>query len=130
MSQFGKQFHLRSDRVLRGSGKRVKKARDKKRYEIGSYFTSTRLSQEEKRRVDRTRGGNEKIRLLYAKYANVITKNGYKKVAIKGVIESKDNRNFARLNIITKGSLIDTELGKAIVTSRPGQDGVINAKLV
>ena len=32
--------------------------------------------------------------------------------------------------IITKGALIETELGKAIVTSRPGQDGVVNALLV
>ncbi|HID05027.1 MAG TPA: hypothetical protein EYP20_04390, partial [Aigarchaeota archaeon] len=31
---------------------------------------------------------------------------------------------------ITKGTIIETELGKAVVTSRPGQDGVINAILL
>ena len=33
-------------------------------------------------------------------------------------------------NIITKGSVIQTEKGKAQVTSRPGQHGVVSAVLV
>ncbi|MEK6848627.1 MAG: 30S ribosomal protein S8e, partial [Nanoarchaeota archaeon] len=40
------------------------------------------------------------------------------------------NRHFIRRNIMTKGSVIDTELGKARITSRPGQDGVVNAVLI
>jgi len=31
---------------------------------------------------------------------------------------------------MTKGSVIDTEFGKAVITSRPGQDGVVNAVIV
>jgi len=46
------------------------------------------------------------------------------------VLESKDNRNFARLNIITKGSVIETEAGKAVVINRPGREGSINARLI
>jgi small subunit ribosomal protein S8e len=60
----------------------------------------------------------------------LLVDGSYKKVKIKGVIESRDNRNFARLSIITKGTVIDTELGKAIVTNRPGKEGFINAELV
>lgn len=71
-----------------------------------------------------------KKRLKRIDVANVLTKAGYKKVKITGVLESKDNRNFARLGIITKGSVIQTELGKAIVTNRPGREGFVNAKLV
>ncbi|RLF79472.1 30S ribosomal protein S8e, partial [Thermococci archaeon] len=40
------------------------------------------------------------------------------------------NRQYVRRNIITKGAIIQTEIGKAIVTSRPGQDGVVNAVLI
>ena len=40
------------------------------------------------------------------------------------------NRNYVRRNIITKGAIIQTTLGKAKVTNRPGQDGSINAVLV
>ena len=46
------------------------------------------------------------------------------------MLESKDNRNFARQNIITKGTIINTDMGKAVVTNRPGRDGAVTAKLV
>jgi small subunit ribosomal protein S8e len=63
-------------------------------------------------------------------FANVLTKSGYKKAKITGVVESKDNRNFARQNIITKGATIITELGNAVVLNRPGREGSVNAKLI
>jgi small subunit ribosomal protein S8e len=34
------------------------------------------------------------------------------------------------MNIITKGAVIETDAGKARVTSRPGQHGVVNAVLL
>ena len=40
------------------------------------------------------------------------------------------NRNYVRRNIITKGAVVQTTLGKAKVTNRPGQDGSINAILL
>ena len=59
----------------------------------------------------------------------MITKEGAKKAKIISVAENKASRHFLRRNIITKGAVIETELGKAKVTSRPGQHGVINAVL-
>jgi len=38
--------------------------------------------------------------------------------------------DFVRRKIITKGAIIKTELGLAKVTSRPSQDGVVNAVLI
>ena len=35
-----------------------------------------------------------------------------------------------RRNIINKGAIIDTGLGKAKVTSRPGQTGIVSAILL
>jgi small subunit ribosomal protein S8e len=130
MSQFGSQIHSQSARKLSGSGKIKIKNRDKRRHEMGGYFVATKLGQEDERKMVRGRGGNRKRKLAYASFANLLTKSGYKKVKIKSIMESKDNRNFARLNIITKGSVIETELGKAVVTNRPGKEGSINAKLV
>ena len=52
------------------------------------------------------------------------------KVKIKTIIENQANRNFVRRNIMNKGAIIDTEIGKAKITSRPGQDGTVNAILV
>ncbi len=130
MSQFGSQFHGKSKRKLNGSGKKKLKNHDKKRHEMGGYFTATKLGEKDKIKHTRSRGGNQKSRLQYAAYANLLVKGKYKKVKIKSIAESKDNRNFARLNIITKGSIIDTEEGKALVINRPGREGHINARKV
>jgi small subunit ribosomal protein S8e len=35
-----------------------------------------------------------------------------------------------RRNIITRGAVVETKLGRARITSRPGQHGVANAVLV
>ena len=43
------------------------------------------------------------------------------------VRKNASNPNYVRRNIITKGAVIDTDAGRARVTSRPGQDGQVNA---
>jgi len=40
------------------------------------------------------------------------------------------NKHYIRRNIMTKGTIVRTNLGLVRVTSRPGQDGVINAVLL
>ena len=127
----GIQMHRKSNTKMSGNGKKKIVARDRNRSEIGNYFSATKLGGEKNVKVFmRRRGGNAGTRLKRAALANVLTKDGYKKVKITGVLESKDNRNFARQNIITKGAVIVTELGNATVTNRPGREGSINAKLL
>jgi len=46
------------------------------------------------------------------------------------VVRNPANVDYQRRGVITKGAIVDTELGQARVTSRPGQHGVINAILV
>ena len=134
MSQFGSQIHKRPGRKTSGNGKLKIKSRDKKRHEMGGYFVATKLSTgadaKNVTKVARTRGGTRKSKLKNAAFANILTKSGYKKARITGVAESRDNRNFARLNIITKGTLIDTDAGRAMVINRPGRDGCVNARLL
>ncbi|WP_457742139.1 30S ribosomal protein S8e [Thermococcus sp.] len=113
------------------SGGRIVLARKKRKRELGREPANTRVAEErEKRKIIRTYGGNRKVRLVEALYANVFENGKGKKVKIIGVVENPANRQYARRNIITKGAIIETELGKAIVTSRPGQDGVVNAVLL
>ncbi|MGC8538662.1 MAG: 30S ribosomal protein S8e [Candidatus Micrarchaeia archaeon] len=130
MSQFGVQIHKKTDRKLSGNGKLKLKSRDKKRHEVGGYFSATRLGKENATVDRRVRGGAVRKRLKYALYANLITKDGFKKVKINAILESPDNRNFARLNIMTKGTVIDTEAGKAKIINRPGREGNVVAKLL
>ncbi len=113
------------------SGGRIILARKKRKYELGREPTFTKVAEEsEKRKIIRTRGGNMKVRLVEALYANVFENGKGRKVKIERVLENPSNRQYARRDIITKGAIIETEAGKAIVTSRPGQHGVVNAVLL
>ncbi len=113
-------------------GRKRRHQKVKRKYWMGRYPTLTRLSASEIRERIRVRGGNYKVRLKKAAYANVVdpSTREVKKVRILRVVETPANPHFARGNIITKGTIIETEIGIARVTSRPGQDGVINAVLV
>lgn len=114
------------------TGGKKRPHRKNRKYELGRFPTNTRLSNAEEREAIRVRGGNKKIRLKEVLYANVLDKKTKvsKKVKIKAIIETPANRDFARRGIIVKGTIIDTEIGRALVTSRPGQDGVVNAVLI
>jgi small subunit ribosomal protein S8e len=46
------------------------------------------------------------------------------------VLENSANRNYVQRNFLNKGAIVQTELGAARVTSRPGQDGVVNVVLL
>ena len=52
------------------------------------------------------------------------------KTQILNVIENAANPHLVRRNIITKGAIVETKLGKVKVTSRPGQEGMISGMLV
>lgn len=111
------------------TGKLLRSYRKKRKRELGRVFIETKIGPE-KKKIQRTYGGNKKVKLQRTEYANVVTQEGTKKTKIISVLENNANRHYVRRNIITKGALIETELGKAKVTSRPGQHGVINAVLV
>ena len=114
------------------SGAKYKKPHKKKKYALGRQPTMTKIDDEDARVKIRVRGGNGKSRLLRVKTANVFDpkKKKHSKTEIIQVLENPANRHYVRRNIITKGTVIKTKAGKAKVTSRPGQDGVVNAVLV
>ena len=110
------------------SGGMCRKARKKKKYELPGKVVYTTLGKEKRKQL-RVMGGNLKTILLSADKANVIDKSGKAKVVkIKAITQVPANRYLK--GILFKGSIIDTELGKARITSRPSQDGVVNAVLI
>ena len=105
--------------------------RGKKRFEIGRELQDAKVGGTTKKTA-RARGGGRKNRLLRAEFVSITDPKSGKSSSSKiiAVVENRANPNYVRQNIITKGSIIETEKGKAKVTSRPGQHGVVNAVLV
>ena len=118
-------------RKRKRTGGRKRAYRVKRNYEKGGFPAETTLG-ETKRRNSRGYGGNIKTRLLNDKYACVTDPKSGKteKTEILRVVKNKANVDYDRRGVITKGAEIETNLGVARVTSRPGGDGVINAVLI
>ncbi len=116
-------------RKLTGGRKRV--YRVKRKFEEGSFPAETILG-DPKRRSSRGQGGQIKIRALSDKYASVTNpKSGRtEKAEVLRVVRNRANVDYNRRGVITKGAEVETSLGLARVTSRPGSDGIINAVLI
>ncbi|MGB1818168.1 MAG: 30S ribosomal protein S8e [Candidatus Poseidoniaceae archaeon] len=86
---------------------------------------------EPKRKIYRKTGGNTMVRVLMENRVSVNdAKTGKTKLAkITNVIENNANPNYVRRNVLTKGAVIETDVGLVKITSRPGHDGVINGIL-
>jgi len=119
--------HGRSLRMRTGGRRRPK--RDRRKHELGSEPTETQVGETKLRTVD-TRGGQTKVRAIRSNVASVASDGGVVAAEITDVAENPADPNYARRNIITRGAIIETDEGKAKVTSRPGQDGQINAVLL
>lgn len=108
-------------------------SKEKKRHELGSPPTETSLgTKADSKKATRTFGGNLKVRLDEAAFVNITNPRdrSTKKVKLLKVKNNPSNVDYARRGVITKGAIIETELGDARVTSRPGQDGMLNAILL
>jgi small subunit ribosomal protein S8e len=123
------KWHLRSRRTLTGG--RLRKNRKKKKYERGSEFLETKIGKR-KVKVKKTKGGDFKLKLLSVERINVADPetNKIKRVKLISVEKNPANPHFVRRNILTKGAIVKTEMGSAKITSKPGQDGIVNAVLL
>jgi len=113
------------------TGARYVASRGKRQYETGRLPTMTKLGERKVREV-RNRGGSSKTIMIAADTINLLDPKTKKcvKAKVKNVIENPANRHFVRRNIMTKGTIVETDKGKARITNRPGQEGTINAVLV
>ncbi|MDM7933802.1 MAG: 30S ribosomal protein S8e [Methanothrix sp.] len=113
------------------SGGKLIPARGKRKHEIGREQSDTTIAPVRTRKVEGL-GGKTKMRMLRGDVANVTDpKTGRSRVVkIETVKDNRANLHYMRRNILTKGAVIKTEIGDAVITNRPGQDGAINAVLV
>jgi small subunit ribosomal protein S8e len=113
------------------TGGRLISNKGKRRFEIGTEKQFTKIGIQSLKKY-RTAGGGLKVRMLSAEYANVVDKkkNTVTKTKILGVKTNPADPNYVQRSLINKGATIKTDLGDAIITSRPGQDGAVNAVLL
>jgi small subunit ribosomal protein S8e len=111
------------------TGGRRRPASDKKKHQLGTESTETQVGDARFKTVD-ARGGTRKVRATAPDTASVAAGGEVVAATIENVAENPSNPNYARRNIITKGAVIETSEGRARVTSRPGQDGQVNAVLL
>ena len=114
------------------SGGRLKHYRGKRRTEISSENQFAYLGDEDHRKNYRKRAGSQTGRLLSVHEINVNDPKEGKTVraTINGVIENDADPNYVRRNIVTKGAVVDTDVGRGRVTSRPGMHGVVSGVLL
>lgn len=115
----------------KNTGGMITLSRKKKLKELGSKPTFTQIGKE-KIFSYKTKSSSIKVRVVQAEFANVLdpaTKTT-KKAKIIDIVENSANQHYIRRKVINKGAIIKTDLGDARITSRPSQDGVVNAVLV
>jgi len=115
----------------KNTGGRYRPFRKKKAYEIAPESQFAVVREESHMKIYRTRGNNMKGRMMTVSFANVYDPKTGKaqKSRILTVKSNPANHNYVQRNILTKGAVVQTEIGLARVTSRPGQDAVVNAVL-
>jgi len=109
------------------TGGRSKPSRGRRAYEKDGYAIEPLVGPMARRPIHR-RGGLVTAGVTFADFANVSDSKGKAtKSKILRVKKSPANRDYERRGVITRGAVIETEAGEAIVTSRPTADGVVNA---
>ncbi|MEM2916655.1 MAG: 30S ribosomal protein S8e [Candidatus Woesearchaeota archaeon] len=115
------------------SGGRQTVNRGKRRFEIGDRPIATRIERETKILVKPTKSRSlVKAKVQTADHVNLYdpkTKT-FSQAKVIAVVECPANRHYVRRNVMVRGAVVKTEKGMARITSRPGQDGTVNAVLV
>ena len=113
------------------TGGRLIPSRMRRKSEIDRYPHEPVLGKENKIVVRRVRGGTLKLSIKNTDF--IIVNDIHNKKTIKTkiirVLENSANKDYERRGVLSKGALVETELGIVRVVSRPGQHGSMNAIL-
>ena len=113
------------------TGGRKVAMRGRRKYEIDRYPNEATSGPQilVNRRV---RGNNFKPAVKTAEFVNVADRASGKviKTKINNVTKNPANKDYERRGVISKGALLETDVGIAKVVSRPGQHGNVNAVLL
>lgn len=111
------------------TGGKYHKQRKRKLFEKPGQARTVILGETKKKQI-KIRGGHIKTVLLKTNKANIFMNGKVQKAEIKNVLETPQNVFLARQNRLSKGAIIETSLGKARITNRPSQEGMVNAVLI
>jgi small subunit ribosomal protein S8e len=109
------------------TGGRLRPIRKKRRFEIGRELQHATIGAGTVKTY-RVRGANRKLRILTTAAVNVYDP-ATKKITVAKLVtvrENPANPNYVQRNIITRGAIVETDLGLVQIRSRPGQDGILN----
>jgi len=113
------------------TGRRIRYHRGKRRFEVGRETHLTTIGPRRIKKIrTRSRGSKSTAKTIDIAFIFDPKTKKTTKTEIKNVIDNPANINYIRRNIITKGAVIETTVGKAKVTSRPGQTGVVSGVLI
>lgn len=115
--------------LQKASGGRRRRHRKPRKAEEGGEFTATKLGEQETKQTD-SRGNVTKSRVKRTQKVNLSVDGETETADVEAVLENPADPDYVRRNILTKGTVVETENGKARITSRPGQDGTVNAVLL
>ena len=115
-----------------GRLKRPSRYRGKRKTEISSENQFAFVGEKDARKLYRKTAGSQTVRVLSIKNINVNKPKEGKTVRaqITNVIRNDADTNYVRRNIVTKGAIVETDVGQVRVTSRPGMHGVVSGILL
>ena len=122
-------WHRRSTRT--STGARLRQLRSKRKHQLGRDPTETLMGEPKRITIDSRRKA-KKTPALRLTQVNVTdpAKNVTSRAELQDVEKNPANMDYQRRKVITQGTIIKTSKGRARVTSRPGQDGILNAVLI
>jgi small subunit ribosomal protein S8e len=113
------------------TGKKYKHFKKKRKRELERAPIHTVIGKEKKKK-QRILGGNVKLKLFSSSMINITdpSTNKTSKVKILKFESNQASKDLNRRHELTKGAIVETEIGRAKITSRPGQHGVLNGVLI
>ena len=113
------------------TGGRLNPSRMRRKFEIDRYPNEPVLGTDKKIVIRRVRGGSLKLAIKATDFINVNDPKAKKTIKTKiiRVLENPANKDYERRGVLSKGALVETELGIVRIASRPGQHGSMNAIL-
>jgi small subunit ribosomal protein S8e len=115
-----------------GRLQRPSRYRGKRKTEISSENQFAFVGENDTRKLYRKTAGLQTVRVLSVSSINVNKPKEGKTIRAKitNVINNDADTNYVRRNIVTKGAIVETDIGQVKVTSRPGMHGVVSGILL
>jgi small subunit ribosomal protein S8e len=113
------------------TGGRLRPNRKKRKFEIAREIQFPTIGTPSLK-LYRVRGAGRKVRILSDNKVNVYdpVSKTTKVAKATTVTQNQANPNYIQRNIISKGAVVETDLGPVRIVSRPGQHGVLNGILL